>query len=88
MQTGSSNLIFTFVTVMGNIMAVSPKIPNMLNIFEPTILPIATSAFPCNAPIKLTTNSGIDVPTPTMAAPITKSETRYFLAIDTDPATR
>jgi hypothetical protein len=30
----------------------------------------------------------MEVPTPTMAAPITKSETLNFLAKDTEPATR
>ena len=50
-------------------------------------LPIATSAFPSNAPIKLTTNSGIEVPIPTMAAPITKSDTLYLRAIAAAPAT-
>ena len=40
------------------------------------------------APMKLTTSSGMDVPTPTIAAPMTKSDTLNFLAIETAPATR
>ena len=63
-------------------------IPRILNILDPTILPIATSELPSNAPMKLTTSSGIDVPTPTIAAPMTKSETWNFLATVTEPSTR
>ena len=69
-------------------MAVSPSMPSTLKMFEPTTLPMATSALPPTAPRKLTTSSGIEVPTPTMAAPMTKSDTLNFLAIDTAPATR
>ena len=62
--------------------------PRTLKIFEPTTFPSATSALPFNAPMKLTVSSGADVPTPIIAAPITKSETLNFLAMDTDPDTR
>ena len=85
---GISNFIFFLSIAIGKHNAVTPAIPRILKILEPTTLPIATSAFPFNAPKKLTTNSGIEVPTPTIAAPITKSDTRYFLAMDTAPATR
>ena len=87
MHSGISNRIFSLSTAMGNKAAVRPNIPNTLNILEPTTLPIATSAFPSNAPMKLTTNSGIEVPIPTMAAPITKSDTLYLRAIAAAPAT-
>ena len=62
--------------------------PKTLKILDPTTFPIATSALPFRAPMKLTVSSGVDVPTPMIAAPMTKSDTLYFLAIDTDPATR
>ena len=86
-HTGISNLMFSFVTTIGKKMAVMPRMPNILNIFEPTTLPMATSALPCNAPRKLTVSSGIEVPIPTMAAPITKSDTLYLRATATEPAT-
>ena len=87
-QTGISNLRFCLSKLTGKNIAVIPRIPNMLNMLEPTTLPIATSAFPSRAPMKLTVSSGVDVPTPIIAAPMTKSETLYLLAMDTDPATR
>ena len=83
-----SNLRFSLQNITGKNIAVRPRIPNTLKMFEPTILPIATSAFPFNAPRKLTVISGIDVPTPMIAAPMTKSDTLYFLAMDTAPVTR
>ena len=79
MHTGNSNFIFSLLTAIGKKIAVNPRIPRMLNILEPTTFPIATSALPCRAPIKLTTSSGIEVPTPTMAAPITKSDSVTFV---------
>ena len=88
MQRGISNFMFSLLMAMGKNRAVTPRMPNMLNMFEPTTLPIATSALPFNAPIKLTTSSGIDVPMPTIAAPITKSETLNLRAIETAPATK
>jgi hypothetical protein len=45
------------------------------------------SELPPIAPIELTTSSGNDVPTPTITAPITKSEILKRLAIVTAPAT-
>ena len=85
---GSSNFRFLRSTAMGKNSAVSPKMLNTLKMLDPTTLPIATSELPLRAPKKLTMNSGIDVPTPTIAAPITKSETLYFRAIDTAPVTK
>ena len=88
MHRGISNFIFFLSIATGKKTAVSPRIPSTLKILEPTTLPMATSALPLRAPMKLTTSSGIDVPTPTIAAPMTKSDTLYLLAIDTAPATR
>ena len=87
-QKGMSNLRFSLQKVIGKNMAVNPRMPNTLKMFEPTILPIATSEFPFNAPRKLTVSSGIDVPIPMIAAPMKKSDTLYLLATETDPATR
>lgn len=69
----------------GKSKAVSPRIPRILKIFEPTTLPIVTSGFPFKAPTKLTTSSGMEVPIPTIVAPITKSETPNLLAMETAP---
>ena len=85
---GISNFMFSLLMAMGKNRAVTPRMANTLKMFEPTTLPMATSALPFNAPIKLTTSSGIDVPMPTIAAPITKSETLNLRAIETAPATK
>ena len=87
-HNGNSNFTFLRSVATGKKRAVSPNIPKTLNIFEPTTFPIATSELPLSAPIKLTTNSGIEVPIPTITAPTTKSDTPYFLATDTEPVTR
>ena len=87
-QSGISNFIFCLFMDTGKKMAVRPRIPRMLKMFEPTILPMATSELPSRAPMTLTVSSGIDVPIPTIAAPMTKSETLYLRAMDTAPATR
>ena len=74
-QNGISKVMFLRSIAIGKQMAVRPRIPKTLKILEPTTLPIATSALPFSAPKKLTTSSGMLVPIPTIAAPITKSET-------------
>ena len=88
MQKGISNFMFSRDTAIGKKSAVRPRIANTLNILEPTTLPIATSEFPPIAPTVLTTNSGNDVPMPTITAPITKLDTLHFLATTTAPFTR
>ena len=80
--------MFSRDTAIGKKSAVRPRIANTLNILEPTTLPIATSEFPPIAPTVLTTNSGNDVPMPTITAPITKLDTLHFLATTTAPFTR
>lgn len=87
MHSGKSNFRLSLWTFTGKIRLVRPKMPNMLKMLEPMTLPIATSELPCIAPITLTTNSGNDVPMPTINAPIAKSETLYRLAMDTEPDT-
>ena len=82
-----SLLRLLFVMVNGAIRAVTPRIMRVLNMFEPTILPIAMSAFPWNADRKLTTISGVDVPMPTIVRPITNSLIPNFFAMLDEPST-
>lgn len=53
----------------------------MLNILEPTILPIAISDSPLRAAITLVTSSGKLVPSATIVRPITRSDTPIYCAI-------
>ncbi len=87
MQKGISNFMFVLSTTMGKNRAVSPSIPSTLKMLEPTTFPIAMSALPFAAPMTLTTNSGMDVPMPTIAAPITNSDILSRFAIETEPLT-
>ena len=74
--------------VSGAISAVTPKIINVLKIFEPTTFPIAISALPWIAESMLTTISGAEVPIPTMVTPIMNSLRPNFLAMLDAPSTR
>ena len=75
--TGQSNLMELLLTGRGKRMAVKPKTKVILEIFDPTILPMAISGLPESAAPKLTNNSGADVPkeitvTPTTSVDILK----------------
>ena len=85
--TGMSRLLFSGDMATGLTNAVSPKIRNTLNMFDPTTLPIAMSALPFSAPVKLTTNSGMEVPMPTMVIPIRNSLKPALRAIADAPST-
>ena len=85
--TGMSRLRFSSVMDTGSITAVIPRMKRALNMFEPITLPIAISALPCMAPVRLTTSSGQDVPKPTIVRPMTNSLTPAFLAIAEAPST-
>ena len=69
-----SRAMFCRVTPNGQIIAVMPNIKNMLHIFDPTTFPTAKSPIPRIAADIDTNNSGNDVPMPTMAIPMMKSE--------------
>ena len=84
---GISFLLLILVMAIGQISAVTPRIRRTLKIFEPMTLPMAMSAFPLIAPMKLTTSSGAEVPMPTMVSPITKSLMPRRLAIADEPST-
>ena len=85
--TGISRFLLDGVTVIGRMSAVRPRIKSVLKILEPTTLPMAISAFPWKAPIKLTTISGADVPMPTMVRPMTNSLRPKRRATEEAPST-
>ena len=73
---------------MGRSSAVMPRISSVLKILEPMTLPMEISAFPCTAPMKLTTISGADVPIPTMVRPMTNSLRPNLRAMEEAPSTK
>ena len=85
---GMSFLRLFLVIVRGAIKAVTPRISSVLNMLDPTILPMAISAFPCMADSMLTTISGAEVPMPTMVTPMMNSLSPNFFAMLDAPSTR
>lgn len=66
---------------IGNINPATPSTNSILNILEPTILPIAISDSPLRAAIILVTSSGRLVPNAIIVRPITRSDTPIYCAI-------
>ena len=85
---GMSLFRLLLVMVRGAIRAVTPRISMVLNMLDPTMLPMAMSALPWNADRKLTTISGVDVPMPTMVSPMTNSLSPNRRAMLEEPSTR
>ena len=73
MFIGMSRFQLDGVMAIGRMRAVTPRISRVFMMFEPTTLPMAMSALPWKAPMKLTTISGAEVPMPTMVRPMTNS---------------
>ena len=88
MFTGMSLRRLSRVMGMGSSTAVRPRMSRVLKMLDPTTLPMAISAFPCEAPMKLTTISGADVPIPTIVRPITNSLSPKRRATADAPSTR
>ena len=88
MLTGMSFFRFSRVMSMGRSRAVRPRMSSVLKMLEPTTLPMAISALPCAAPMKLTTISGAEVPMPTMVSPMTNSLRPKRRATAEAPSTR
>ena len=84
---GMSTNLFVFVIINGQMRAVTPSISMTLKMLDPMMLPMAMSALPWNAPVQLTTSSGIDVPMPTIVSPMTNSLTPAFFAMLDEPST-
>lgn len=72
---------------IGLITADTPRIQNILKIFDPTIFPMAISFCPLRAATIEVTSSGSDVPTATIVRPITRSGIPKSVAIVIDPST-
>jgi hypothetical protein len=53
----------------------------------PKIFPMAMSVFPWKLAVRLTINSGAEVPNATMVSPITKDGTLNLRANELDPST-
>lgn len=64
---------------IGKIIPDNPKTNKILNILEPTMLPIAKSDSPLRAAIMLVTNSGRLVPIAIIVNPITRSDIPIYL---------
>ena len=71
----------------GFIIAETPKIQNILNMFDPTTLPTAMSTFFLYAATAEVASSGKDVPTATTVSPISAWLTPKLLAKATAPST-
>jgi hypothetical protein len=71
----------------GKIAAPMPSTKQMLQIFEPTTLPIAMPPWPLQLALILTTNSGALVPKATTVKPITSGLIPSLMANSDDPFT-
>ena len=74
-------------TTTGAIRAVMPNIKSMLAMLLPTTLPMAIPGAPAKDASMLVTNSGEEVPKPTMVSPTINGETPKRLAAATAPRT-
>lgn len=68
--------------------AQTPRMRKTLKMFDPTILPMATSLLPAAAESTETTSSGVEVPTATMVSPTMNSGTRKRWARAAEPSVR
>ena len=75
MHIGISRRMLVLVNMMGEKSAHTPSMASTLNMFDPTIFPIAIALSPFSAEIKLTVSSGIDVPIATIVSPTINSGT-------------
>lgn len=71
----------------GHIIAVTPRIIRMFAMLLPKILPNASCELPEKLAMRLTSNSGKDVPKETMVRPITMSVILYRLPMEEAPST-
>jgi hypothetical protein len=78
---GISFFIVLFGIFTGKISAVTQRIKSTFTILLPTTFEIAICVFPSSADIKLTTNSGAEVPNATTVSQITSEEIPKLFAI-------
>jgi hypothetical protein len=74
-------LIVLFGILTGKIRAVTQRIKSTFTILLPTTFEIAICVFPSSEAIKLTTNSGAEVPKATTVSQITREEIPKLFAI-------
>lgn len=87
-EKGTSRRMVTGDMVMGAMAAAHPAMRRVLKMFEPMTFPTARSLVPLSADMKLTQNSGIEVPMATMVSPMTTCETCARSAMATAPSVR
>ena len=85
---GISMRLVCLSAIIGKIKTVIPRTNAILAILEPTTFPTAIPGFPSSALVKLTSNSGADVPNETIVIPTISGE--IFMAVEkpTAPFTR
>ena len=88
MPIGMSRRMVLRVRGSGRIRAQMPRMTKTLKMFEPTMLPIATSLLPAMAESTETTSSGVEVPTATIVRPMMNSGTRSRWATAAEPSVR
>ena len=88
MIKGNSVKIDALESFTGRIIAVTPKIRKILAILLPNTFPMAIPELPLKLAIKLTINSGKEVPKETTVSPIVISEIFIFFATAEDPVTK
>ena len=76
MPSGMSRRLTSRPIVNGKMVAVTPSMSRMLQMLEPTTLPMATSPCPVIADDTEMNNSGADVPMPTTVSPMMKLDIR------------
>ena len=86
--TNASRTAVRAQPMTGAITAAKPKMSRILAMFDPTTLPKAISDAPSRAALTDTSNSGVEVPKPTITNPINSLETPIRSAIATAPRTR
>ena len=85
---GMSFLTVEGLMTIGATIAAQPTMSIVFMMLEPTTLPTAMSGVPFRADIKLTKNSGADVPQATMVRPMTISGTPKRRASEEAPSVR
>lgn len=88
MTIGKSKNLVLRVSTIGDIIAVTPSMRNILAILDPSTFPIAISVLPDILARIETISSGILVPTATIVSPMIASEIWRRLARETAPSTR
>ena len=87
-EKGMSFFTVEGLMTIGATIAAQPTMTIVFMMLEPTTLPTAISGVPLRADMRLTKNSGADVPQATMVRPITISGTPKRRASELAPSVR